>query len=93
MSTVGRDEAQIRNYIRNQEKEDQRLEQLKLGERPATFNVAKINWGRISDPMTAVLSGSQPNAPGSAGGYLLMYLRDPAHRCGPSIGSHHSMKR
>jgi putative transposase len=32
VSTVGRDEAQIRNYIRNQEKEDQRLEQLKLGE-------------------------------------------------------------
>ncbi len=30
--TVGRDKAQIRNYIRNQEKEDQRLEQLKLGE-------------------------------------------------------------
>ena len=32
VSTVGRDEAQIRNYIRNQEKEDQRLEQMKLGE-------------------------------------------------------------
>lgn len=32
VSTVGRDEAQIRNYIRNQEKEDQWLEQLKLGE-------------------------------------------------------------
>ncbi len=29
-STVGRDEAVIRNYIRNQEKEDQRLEQLRL---------------------------------------------------------------
>lgn len=32
VSTVGRGEAQIRNYIRNQEKEDQRLEQLKPGE-------------------------------------------------------------
>ena len=32
VSTVGRDEALIRTYIRNQEKEDQRLEQLKLGE-------------------------------------------------------------
>jgi putative transposase len=32
VSTVGRDEARIRNYIRNQEKEDQQLEQLKHGE-------------------------------------------------------------
>ena len=32
VSTVGRDEAVIRAYIRDQEKEDQRLEQLKLGE-------------------------------------------------------------
>lgn len=30
VSTVGRDEAVIREYIRNQEKKDQRLEQLKL---------------------------------------------------------------
>ena len=30
VSTVGRDEEVIRNYIRNQEKEDQRIEQLKL---------------------------------------------------------------
>ena len=30
VSTVGRDEAVIRNYIRNQEKEDQRSDQLKL---------------------------------------------------------------
>ena len=32
VSSVGRDEAVIRAYIRDQEKEDQRLEQLKLGE-------------------------------------------------------------
>ena len=32
VSTVGRDEAQIRQYIRNQEREDERLDQLKLGE-------------------------------------------------------------
>ena len=32
VSTVGRDEEVIRAYIRDQEKEDQRLEQLKLGE-------------------------------------------------------------
>ena len=30
VSTVGRDETQIREYIRNQEQEDQRLEQLSL---------------------------------------------------------------
>jgi putative transposase len=31
VSTVGRDETVIRDYIKNQEKEDQRLEQLHLG--------------------------------------------------------------
>ena len=30
VSTVGRDEEQIRNYIRNQEREDERLAQLRL---------------------------------------------------------------
>jgi putative transposase len=30
VSTVGRDEAVIRAYIRNQEREDQRLEQMNL---------------------------------------------------------------
>jgi putative transposase len=30
VSIVGRDEAVVREYIRNQEKEDQRLEQLKM---------------------------------------------------------------
>ncbi|MBM3765907.1 MAG: IS200/IS605 family transposase, partial [Acidobacteria bacterium] len=30
VSTVGRDEAVIRNYIRSQEAEDTRLDQLKL---------------------------------------------------------------
>jgi len=32
VSTVGRDEAQIREYIREQEKEDKRLDQLKIFE-------------------------------------------------------------
>lgn len=30
VSTVGRDEESVRNYIRNQEKEDRRLEQMNL---------------------------------------------------------------
>ena len=32
VSTVGRDEEVIRDYIRSQEKEDERLEQMKLGD-------------------------------------------------------------
>ena len=32
VSTVGRDEAVIRSYIRRQEQEDQRLDQMKLGD-------------------------------------------------------------
>ena len=32
VSTVGKDEAQVRNYIRDQEKEDRRLDQLKMFE-------------------------------------------------------------
>ena len=32
VSTVGRDETVIRDYIRSQEKEDERLEQMKLGD-------------------------------------------------------------
>lgn len=32
VSTVGRDEAQVRQYIRDQEKEDRRLDQLKMFE-------------------------------------------------------------
>jgi putative transposase len=31
VSTVGRDEEQIRAYIRNQQNEDERLDQLRLG--------------------------------------------------------------
>ena len=71
VSTVGRDEAVVREYIRNQEKEDQRLEQLKIWQGPATDKVAQSNRGRVSDPALAALSGSHRKAPGSAGGYLL----------------------
>ena len=34
--------------------------------------VAPLNRGRVSDPAQAASSGSQKNAPGSAGGYLLV---------------------
>ena len=36
VSTVGRDEEVIRNHIQNQEREDQRLERMRLWRRPAT---------------------------------------------------------
>lgn len=48
MSTMGRDEAQIRNYIGNQEKEDQRPEQLKLGE---------CRFERLTNPKQPALPG------------------------------------
>ena len=51
VSTVGRDEAVIRAYIRSQEIEDERLEHLKLGIGKATPQVAQLTIrGRVSDP-------------------------------------------
>ncbi len=70
VSTVGRDERVIREYIRNQEREDQRLDQMNMWKWPATVKVAQSNRGRVSDPAPAALSGSHNKAPGSAGGYL-----------------------
>jgi len=49
VSTVGCDEQVIREYIRHQEKEDERLEQLGLWRWPATFRWPR-NVGRVSDP-------------------------------------------
>jgi putative transposase len=46
--SVGRDEAVIREYIKSQEKEDERLDQLGLW--PATGKVAHEFKGRVSDP-------------------------------------------
>src|SRR6202047_4184515 len=64
VSTVGRDETVIREYIRNQEKEKKRLDQLTLWNFPATFKVAQLKRGRISVPAKAALSGSHNKAPG-----------------------------
>src|SRR5271169_4114215 len=47
VSTVGRDETVVREYIKNQENEDQKLEQLNLWRQPATFRWP-INRGRTS---------------------------------------------
>jgi len=60
VSTVGRDETVIREYIKRQEVEDTRLDQLALWRQRATTAVAPLLGGRVSDPQTAALSGSQP---------------------------------
>ena len=57
----------IRDYIRNQGKEDERLEQLNMGKRSATEQVAQPNRGRVSVPAQAALSGSPNQGPGFAG--------------------------
>jgi putative transposase len=49
VSTVGRDEEMIREYIRNQEREDKRLDQMNLWRRAATAEVAHWTRGRVSD--------------------------------------------
>jgi putative transposase len=80
VSTVGRDVEVIRQYIRNQEKEDQRLEQLNLW-RWATFRWHKTSGPR-QRPHPAASSGPNPKAPGFAGGYLpeqLVRLYDKIH--------------
>jgi hypothetical protein len=50
VSTVGRDETVIRDYIRNQEQEDKRLGKMNLWRQPATVLVAPGLRGRVSDP-------------------------------------------
>jgi hypothetical protein len=69
VSTVGRDEAVIRNYIHHQEAEDERLDQMNYGAKKPT--ASDPNPRAALATRLAALSGSQPKAPGSAGGYLL----------------------
>lgn len=70
VSTVGRDEAVIREYIRNQEKEDARLEQLGLWRRRGR---SRLQAARQPEPRSdPARRFERPNtkAPGSLGGYL-----------------------
>ena len=60
VSTVGRDEKQIREYIKKQEEEDQRIDQLTIFKQGRHFE-----W--LLKPYTA-LSGSRNQASGFAGG-------------------------
>ena len=50
VSTVGRDEAVIREYIRKQEEEDKRLDQMNLWRSISHRKVAQTLRGRVSDP-------------------------------------------
>jgi putative transposase len=72
VSTVGRDTEVIREYIKKQEEEDKRLEQMNLWRWWATFRWPTRS-GAASAAPSAALSGSQPKAPGFAGGYLLAW--------------------
>jgi putative transposase len=49
VQTVGRDEAAIREYIKNQQQGDKRLDQLNLWRRSPPSG-GWDNWGRVSDP-------------------------------------------
>ena len=62
VSTGGRDETAIREYIRNREKKGQRLHQMNLWKWPATVKVAQLNRGHVGDPAQAALSGSHRKA-------------------------------
>jgi hypothetical protein len=74
-STVGRDEAVIREYIRNQEKEDERLDQLKLQLQPATVQVAQENRGRASVPSQPLRAAHKTKPPALPGGYFARVWR------------------
>jgi REP-associated tyrosine transposase len=50
VSTVGRDTEVIREYIKKQEEEDKRLEQMKSVALMSHLQVAHLNRGRVSDP-------------------------------------------
>ena len=69
VNTVGRDEDAIRAYIRNQEKEDQRLDQMNLW-RWDHAPLGHQTSGAASATPPAASSGHNLKAPGFAGGYL-----------------------
>src|SRR4029077_5366562 len=66
VSTVGRDEAQIREYIRAQEKEDQRLDQLNMfkEEMPTKAGTTALSGSQIKPP-------ALPEVHGLASGFAL----------------------
>jgi putative transposase len=69
VSTVGRDEVVIREYIRNQKSKINDWTNCRCGNSHRKVAPNKRR-GRVSDPAQAALSGSHRKAPGFAGGYL-----------------------
>ena len=69
VSTVGRDEQAIRAYIQDQEREDRRLEQLRL--KPLEPPGGWLKWPRSGHVSAGRFERLTAKAPGFAGGYLL----------------------
>jgi hypothetical protein len=67
VSTVGRDEATVREYIRHQELEDQRPDQLKLWRCSATFRCPENGGAGLTAPFSRferLTNSSAPALPG-----------------------------
>jgi Transposase IS200 like len=70
VSTVGRDEEVIRDYIRHQEREDERLEQLGLWRLMATVLVAPRVEATLATPFSRFERLTILKSPGFAGEWL-----------------------
>jgi hypothetical protein len=72
VSTVGREETVIREYIRKQEQEEKQLDQMNLGDEQPPSRWLKPCGAALATPLSRFerLSGSQTKALGFAGGYL-----------------------
>ena len=70
VSTVGRDEAVIREYIRTRRRKISGWSNSTSGVE-CHLQVVPIHWGRVSDPFCR-FERLQSKAPGFAGGYLLI---------------------
>ncbi len=76
VSTVGRDEATIREYIRNQEKEDHADRPDESLEITSSPSVAQPNWGRVSDPHKPLRAAHKRKPPALPGvPYLTTEIR------------------
>ena len=79
VNTVGRDEEAIRAYIRNQEKEDQRLEQMNLWRRKAALGGSKFKGPRQPFlPLRAAPILKPPALPGDTYLFATLISETPA---------------
>ena len=70
VSTFGRDEGVIRDYIRNQEKEDAHLDQMGLWRRPGCSRLQTPHEPEPRSDSARRFERLMTKASGSAGGYL-----------------------